>query len=151
MAEWLAIASHQTKCRMQLQRTGTNLDAEQVAFTCLGALLPVLLGFPVHLRYVKTRLVFSRLMYTSCLVPKCHDIKEVNVGSIPPKPQPGNPRPRCFRLPEHEAVINRYGFNSLGADAAQERLQAYRAHTKDGSADHSKVRCLSEPWGQKGG
>jgi hypothetical protein len=62
---------------MQLQRMGNNLDAEQVAFTCLGALLPVLLGFPVHLRYVKTRLVFSRLMYTTCLVPKCHNIKEV--------------------------------------------------------------------------
>ena len=35
----------------------------------------------------------------------------VEVGSITPKPQPGNPQPRVFRLKEDEAVINRYGFN----------------------------------------
>ena len=35
----------------------------------------------------------------------------VEIGSVTPKPQPGNPKPRAFRLPEHGAVINRYGFN----------------------------------------
>lgn len=38
------------------------------------------------------------------------------IGSITPLPQPGNPRPRFFRLPQDEAVINRYGFNSNGHD-----------------------------------
>lgn len=38
----------------------------------------------------------------------------VEVGSITPEPQPGNPQPRFFRLPNDEAVINRYGFNSTG-------------------------------------
>lgn len=38
----------------------------------------------------------------------------VEIGSITPEPQPGNPRPRFFRLPRDDAVINRYGFNSVG-------------------------------------
>ena len=38
----------------------------------------------------------------------------VEIGSVTPEPQPGNPQPRFFRLPKDEAVINRYGFNSSG-------------------------------------
>lgn len=38
----------------------------------------------------------------------------VEIGSITPEPQPGNPKPRFFRLPKDDAVINRYGFNSIG-------------------------------------
>eukprot|EP00887_Chlorella_sp_A99_P001104 scaffold14.g1104.t1 len=51
----------------------------------------------------------------------------VEIGSVTPLPQPGNPKPRCFRLPEHGAVINRYGFNSDGVDAVRERLARLRA------------------------
>ena len=40
----------------------------------------------------------------------------VEIGTITPRPQPGNPKPRLFRLPEHEAIINRMGFNNLGLD-----------------------------------
>ncbi len=47
----------------------------------------------------------------------------VEVGSITPLPQPGNPRPRLFRLTEDEAVINRMGFNNAGAEAAAARLR----------------------------
>jgi dihydroorotate dehydrogenase len=46
------------------------------------------------------------------------------IGTVTPRPQPGNPRPRLFRLPDDEAVINRYGFNSEGHDAAFKRLAA---------------------------
>ncbi|NQX94633.1 MAG: quinone-dependent dihydroorotate dehydrogenase [Erythrobacter sp.] len=46
------------------------------------------------------------------------------VGSITPKPQAGNPKPRLFRLVEDEAVINRMGFNNSGAAAAEARLKA---------------------------
>lgn len=46
----------------------------------------------------------------------------VEVGSITPQPQPGNPRPRVFRLPASGAVINRLGFNSGGHKAAAARL-----------------------------
>jgi len=42
---------------------------------------------------------------------------------VTPKPQPGNPKPRVFRLPEDRAVINRYGFNSDGHDVVWERLK----------------------------
>jgi len=48
----------------------------------------------------------------------------VEVGSITPRPQPGNPKPRLFRLPEDGAVINRMGFNNGGAAAAAARLAA---------------------------
>ena len=48
----------------------------------------------------------------------------VEVGTVTPLPQPGNPRPRLFRLPADEGVINRLGFNSEGADAVLRRLAA---------------------------
>jgi len=46
----------------------------------------------------------------------------LEVGTLTPKPQPGNPQPRLFRLPEHQALINRLGFNNDGVDAAIPRL-----------------------------
>jgi dihydroorotate dehydrogenase len=51
----------------------------------------------------------------------------VEIGTVTPKPQGGNPRPRLFRLERDEAVINRMGFNNDGAEAALRRLAA-RAH-----------------------
>jgi dihydroorotate dehydrogenase len=48
----------------------------------------------------------------------------VEVGTVTPRPQPGNPRPRVFRLDPDRALINRLGFNSGGLDAAIGRLQA---------------------------
>ncbi|HIP78187.1 MAG TPA: quinone-dependent dihydroorotate dehydrogenase, partial [Kiloniellaceae bacterium] len=56
----------------------------------------------------------------------------VEVGSITPRPQGGNPKPRIFRLPDDAAVINRLGFNSGGLEAAAERLKAYRAGSSKG-------------------
>jgi dihydroorotate dehydrogenase len=49
----------------------------------------------------------------------------IEVGSLTLRPQPGNPKPRIFRLPEYEALINRLGFNNQGAEAAQRRLKAF--------------------------
>ncbi|MDD5271809.1 MAG: quinone-dependent dihydroorotate dehydrogenase [Methylovulum sp.] len=40
----------------------------------------------------------------------------IEIGTVTPRPQPGNPKPRLFRLPEHNAIINRMGFNNLGID-----------------------------------
>ena len=51
------------------------------------------------------------------------------VGSITPLPQPGNPKPRLFRLEEDRAVINRMGFNNGGASLAVERLRKRRGRT----------------------
>ncbi|KXN86599.1 Dihydroorotate dehydrogenase (quinone), mitochondrial [Leucoagaricus sp. SymC.cos] len=66
----------------------------------------------------------------------------VEIGSVTPKPQPGNPRPRVFRLPEDDALINRYGFPSQGHSTVLSRLLARiprftagaeRAALRDGS------------------
>ena len=46
----------------------------------------------------------------------------VEVGAITPRPQPGNPKPRLFRLTEDQAAINRFGFNNAGMEAAATRL-----------------------------
>jgi dihydroorotate dehydrogenase len=52
----------------------------------------------------------------------------VEIGTVTPRPQPGNPLPRLFRLPQDEALINRMGFNNEGAAAAAERLR--RRHNR---------------------
>jgi dihydroorotate dehydrogenase len=52
----------------------------------------------------------------------------VEIGSVTPKPQSGNPRPRLFRLERDEAVINRMGFNNDGAEVALRRLAARAQH-----------------------
>ena len=52
----------------------------------------------------------------------------VEIGSVTPRPQSGNPRPRLFRLERDEAIINRMGFNNDGAEAALRRLAARAQH-----------------------
>ncbi|XP_029986914.1 dihydroorotate dehydrogenase (quinone), mitochondrial [Sphaeramia orbicularis] len=59
----------------------------------------------------------------------------VEVGTITPKPQEGNPKPRVFRLVADQAIINRYGFNSCGLTEAQQRLKARDATQQE----HSKA------------
>ncbi|SEI86240.1 quinone-dependent dihydroorotate dehydrogenase [Frateuria terrea] len=48
----------------------------------------------------------------------------IEVGTVTPRPQPGNPKPRMFRLPQHEAIINRLGFNNEGVDALVRNVEA---------------------------
>ena len=50
----------------------------------------------------------------------------IEIGTVTAKAQPGNPKPRIFRLPEQQALINRLGFNNDGADAIAQRLGALR-------------------------
>ncbi|MDD5298572.1 MAG: quinone-dependent dihydroorotate dehydrogenase [Rhodocyclaceae bacterium] len=50
----------------------------------------------------------------------------IEIGTVTPRPQPGNPRPRLFRLPEHRAIINRMGFNNKGVDALIANVKAAR-------------------------
>ena len=47
----------------------------------------------------------------------------LELGGVTPRPQPGNPRPRLFRIPEAQAIINRYGLNSVGVGAFIENLK----------------------------
>jgi dihydroorotate dehydrogenase len=50
----------------------------------------------------------------------------VEIGTVTPRPQPGNPKPRMFRLPQYQAVINRLGFNNEGVDALVRNVEAAR-------------------------
>ena len=54
----------------------------------------------------------------------------VEIGTITPKPQTGNPKPRIFRSPEAQAVINRLGFNSQGLNACMQRIKAWYDHER---------------------
>jgi len=51
----------------------------------------------------------------------------IEIGTVTAKAQPGNPKPRIFRFPKEQALINRLGFNNDGADAIAERLRGLRA------------------------
>jgi len=55
----------------------------------------------------------------------------VEIGTVTPRPQPGNPQPRLFRLVEHRAVVNRMGFNNAGAAAVAKRLSGERSSSPD--------------------
>src|SRR5207244_5042464 len=50
----------------------------------------------------------------------------IEIGTVTAKPQPGNPKPRIFRLPAQQALVNRLGFNNDGADAIADRLRRLR-------------------------
>jgi dihydroorotate dehydrogenase len=50
----------------------------------------------------------------------------IEIGTVTPRPQPGNPKPRLFRLPAAEAIINRMGFNNLGVDELVKHVAASR-------------------------
>lgn len=54
----------------------------------------------------------------------------IEIGTVTPRPQPGNPAPRLFRLPEHHALINRFGFNNHGVDALAKNVE--RAQRRNG-------------------
>jgi len=58
----------------------------------------------------------------------------VELGTVTPRPQPGNARPRLLRLPRDEALINRMGFNNAGADALARRIREARPHLPEAFA-----------------
>ncbi len=58
----------------------------------------------------------------------------VEVGTVTPKGQPGNPKPRMFRIPQRNALINRLGFNNDGLDAFLSNVQQARFRTQGGAA-----------------
>ena len=50
----------------------------------------------------------------------------IEIGTVTPRPQPGNPKPRLFRLPDAKGIINRMGFNNQGVDALLDNVRASR-------------------------
>lgn len=59
----------------------------------------------------------------------------VEIGTVTPLPQPGNPKTRMFRLPSDGALINRMGFNNFGVDVAAERIATFRRNAKGAQKD----------------
>ena len=53
----------------------------------------------------------------------------IEIGTVTPRPQPGNPKPRMFRLPQADALINRMGFNNDGLDAFVRNVKNSRFHS----------------------
>jgi dihydroorotate dehydrogenase len=91
-------------------RPATPALARRVAGLAFANPLGVAAGFD------KNGEVFARLLDWG--------FASVEVGTVTPRPQPGNPRPRVFRLPRDRAVVNRLGFNNAGHEAVAARLEA---------------------------
>ncbi len=71
----------------------------------------------------------------------------VEVGTVTPRPQLGNPKPRLFRLPKHAAIINRMGFNNKGVDALVASLQKTQRSCPVGvNIGKNKDTSLTEAW-----
>ena len=68
----------------------------------------------------------------------------VELGGVVPRPQPGNPRPRVFRLPRDAAVINRYGLNSDGLAPRRPRL-ARRGAARRRRGEHRREQGRGRP------
>ena len=68
----------------------------------------------------------------------------VEIGSVTPRPQPGNATPRSFRLTEDRGVINRFGFNSEGVERVAERLREFAASQEGGDAASETALKLSK-------
>jgi len=74
----------------------------------------------------------------------------VEIGTVTPKPQPGNDKPRLFRLPKDKALINRMGFNNDGVEVIAERLKQWRKKPRrliiGGNIGKNKVTPNEEAW-----
>lgn len=78
----------------------------------------------------------------------------VEIGTVTPKPQDGNEKPRLFRLPKDKALINRMGFNNDGAEVIAKRLQLWQAQEKNvskkiiigGNIGKNKITPNEEAW-----
>jgi len=76
----------------------------------------------------------------------------VEIGTVTPKPQPGNDKPRLFRLPKDKALINRMGFNNDGASAVAARLTAWKRNNQNsslivgGNIGKNKVTANEAAW-----
>jgi dihydroorotate dehydrogenase len=75
----------------------------------------------------------------------------VEIGTVTPLPQNGNPKPRLFRLPKDKALINRMGFNNEGAKAVAARVRSYRKKNKSlliigGNIGKNKVTANEDAW-----
>ena len=74
----------------------------------------------------------------------------VEIGSVTLHPQPGNPKPRMFRLSEDYGIINRYGFNSVGVKQVKHNLQLYYANLIKQELLQDEYEQKTKRWGYMG-
>jgi dihydroorotate dehydrogenase len=108
---WLALAQHNAPGRALLRLAAGSLPSEPVEL--FGLTFPNVLGMAAG--FDKDVRVTAGLFQLG--------FGHVEVGTLTPRPQPGNPRPRIFRLPEEGALINQMGFPNEGVAAAVPRLR----------------------------
>jgi dihydroorotate dehydrogenase len=81
---------------------------------------------------------------------QCLGFGFVEIGTVTPKPQAGNDRPRLFRLPKDKALINRMGFNNDGVAVIAERLKAWRTRNEKliigGNIGKNKITKNEDAW-----
>lgn len=76
----------------------------------------------------------------------------IEIGTVTPKPQAGNDKPRLFRIPQHRAIINRMGFNNDGVKAVAKRLSVWRGSNRNtklivgGNIGKNKLTANEEAW-----
>jgi dihydroorotate dehydrogenase len=76
----------------------------------------------------------------------------VEIGTVTPKGQPGNDKPRAFRVPKDKGLVNRMGFNNDGVDAVVKRLQTWKANNKNsqmiigGNIGKNKITPNKDAW-----
>jgi dihydroorotate dehydrogenase len=78
----------------------------------------------------------------------------IEIGTVTPLPQAGNPKPRLFRLPKDKALINRMGFNNEGVKAAAERIRKYKSKSQQskprliigGNIGKNKITPNEDAW-----
>jgi len=100
--------------QLGLAGADTARDPATLQIRCLGRLFPNPIGLAAGFdKNAEAVLPLMRLGFGF-----------VEAGTVTPRPQPGNPRPRLFRLEKNQAVINRMGFNNAGLDAYRARLAA---------------------------
>jgi dihydroorotate dehydrogenase len=106
----MMIAAH------KLGLLGSEVRSQKPEVSCLGLRFPNALGLAAGMDKSASAVeAWGALGFGS-----------VEVGTLTPRPQPGNPKPRLFRLPEHKALLNRMGFNNPGIHAAVARLEKRR-------------------------
>src|SRR6186997_2256513 len=105
-AHALTLNSLKALQRVGLVRPPSTIDAAQCARTVMGIRFPNPVGLAAGLD--------KNGEYIDALAALGFGYLEI--GTVTPRPQPGNARPRMFRLPEHEAIINRLGFNNQGLE-----------------------------------
>lgn len=121
----------------------TRTDAEQAhraAFTAIRALRPVApIAAPRHAAVSVMGIEFPEILGLAAGFDKNGEAIDqlaalgfgfVEIGTVTAQPQPGNPKPRLFRLPADQAIVNRMGFNNHGAQVVADRLakRAARRH-----------------------